>query len=100
ERTDLRGVVHNARTARVTDFSLRYVDSSGAVAPDGAWAADVATSWRRAGCDDRAEHLEVRFRFAPVAGRLRIAGIGGGHRRTPVWVSGPLPAGRGARGLG
>jgi hypothetical protein len=83
----------------VTDFSLRYVDSSGAVAPDGAWAADVATTWRLAGFDDRAEHLEVRFRFAPVAGRLRIAGIGGGPRRTPLWLSGPLQVRRGARSM-
>ena len=99
ERTDLRGVVHNARAARVADFSLRYVDSSGVVAPDGAWDAEVATTWRLAGFDDRVEHLGVRFRFAPAAGRLRIAGIGGGHRRTPLWLSGPLQVRRAARSM-
>jgi hypothetical protein len=99
ERSDLRGVVHNSLAARVADFSLRYVDSSGAVAPDGTWGADVATTWRFAGFDDRAEHLEVRVRFAPVAGRLRIAAIGGGHRRTPLWLSGPLQVRRAVRSM-
>jgi hypothetical protein len=98
-RADLRGVVHNGSAAHVTAFTLRYVSASGAVAPDGAWAADVATTWRFAGFDERAEHLEVRFRFAPVQGRLRIAGIGGGARRTPLWLSGPLQVRRSARTL-
>ena len=99
ERADLRGVVANARAARVADFSLRYVDSAGAVAPDGTWGADVATTWRFAGFDARAEHLEVRVRFTPERGRLRIAGIGGGDRRTPLWLSGPLQVRRTARSM-
>jgi len=89
-RTDLAGVARNARKLHVADFSLRYVDSSGAVAGDGAWSAHVATTWRFAGFDDRLERLEVRVRFAPDHGRLRIAGIGGGDRRSPLWLSGPV----------
>jgi hypothetical protein len=89
-RKDLAGVARNARALHVSDFSLRYVASSGAVAPDGRWSADVATTWRFAGFDDRLERVGVRVTFAPDAGRLRIAHIGGGERRSPLWLSGPL----------
>ena len=98
-RTDLGGVVRNARALHVADFSLRYVDASGAVAPDGTWAADVATTWRFAGFDDRTERLEVRVRFARAGDRLRIAGIGGGGHRTPLWLSGPVQVRRSARSM-
>jgi hypothetical protein len=60
------------------------------VAPDGSWSADVATSWRFAGFDRRAEHPEVRVRFAPHQGRLRIADVGGGDLRSPLWLTGPV----------
>jgi len=95
-RTDLGGVVRNGRALHVADFSLRYVDASGAIAPDGTWAADVATTWRFAGFDHRTEHLEVRVRFARAGDRLRIAGIGGGDHRTPLWLSGPVEVRRSA----
>ena len=98
-RTDLAGVVRNGQAAHVAAFSLRYVDAAGGVAPDGAWAADVATTWRFAGFDDLTDHLEVRVRFAPAGGRLRIAGIGGGDHRTPLWLSGPLQVRRTARSM-
>lgn len=98
-RTDLAGVARNARSLRVANFSLRYVDSSGAAAGDGAWSAHVATTWRFAGFDDRLERLEVQVRFADDHGRLRIAGIGGGDRRSPLWLSGPVQVRRGARGM-
>jgi hypothetical protein len=87
---DLHGVVRNARALHVTAFSLRYVSEAGAPAPDGSWAADVATGWRFAGFDHRTEHLEVQVSFATAGGALRIAGIGGGDRRSPLWLSGPL----------
>jgi hypothetical protein len=98
-RTDLGGVVRNGRALHVKGFSLRYLDSSGAVAPNGTWAAEVATTWRFAGFDRRTEHLELRVSFAPASGRLRIAGIGGGDRRTPLWLSGPLQVRRSTRSL-
>jgi hypothetical protein len=99
EGTDLAGVVRNARAANVTGFTLRYVDSDGAVSPDGSWSADVATTWRFAGFDDRVEQLEVRVRFAPDGGELRIAGVGGGDHRSPLWLSGPLQVRRTATSL-
>ena len=99
DRSDLGGVVGNARGGHVTGFTLRYVDTDGVVASDGSWAADVATTWRFAGFDPRPEHAEVRVRFARAGGDLRIAGIGGGDRRTPVWLSGPLQVRRTATSM-
>src|SRR5262249_52886950 len=84
----LAGVVRNGRALRVAGFSLGYVDQVGGGAPDGSGAADVASTWRFAGYDARAEHPEVRVRFTPYRGRLRIAGIGGGGLRSPLWLSG------------
>jgi hypothetical protein len=89
-RAVLRGVVRNGRALHVTDFSLRYIDTTGAVTATGSWSADVATTWRFAGFDQRPEHLEVRIGFARAGDRLRISGIGGGDRRSPLWLSGPL----------
>lgn len=98
-RAELVGVVRNARALHVTDFSLRYISSSDAVAPDGTWSADVATTWRFAGYDRRDVRLEVRVRFALLHGRLRVAGIGGGARRSPVWLSGRVAVRRGGHSL-
>ncbi|MBO0845418.1 MAG: hypothetical protein J2P22_08400, partial [Nocardioides sp.] len=86
----LTGVVRNGKALRVAGFSLRYVDQDGGVTAHGSWSADVATSWRFAGYDRSPEHPHVRVRFAPYHGRLRIAGIGGGGLRSPLWLSGPL----------
>jgi hypothetical protein len=98
-RTHLAGVVHNGSAADVVDFTLRYVSPAGGVTAGGAWAADVATTWRFAGFDDRLERVEVRVRFAQAGGRLRIAGIGGGDRRTPLWLTGPLQVRRAAHSM-
>jgi hypothetical protein len=83
----------------VADFSLRYVDTSGAVTADGAWSADVASTWRFAGFDERLERVDIEVRFVPVDGRLRIAGIRGGDRRSPLWLSGPLQVRRSAHSM-
>jgi hypothetical protein len=98
-RVDLGGVVRNGRALHVGDFSMRYVDTDAAVATGATWAADVATTWRFAGFDRRAEQLEVRVSFARVGGHLRIAGIGGGDRRSPLWLSGPLQVRRTAQSM-
>jgi hypothetical protein len=99
EGSRLAGVVRNGAALHVTGFALRYVDQVGGVAPDGSWSADVATSWRFAGFDRRAEHPEVRVHFAPTGGRLRIASIGGGGRRSPLWLAGPVQVRRGTDSL-
>lgn len=86
----LAGVVRNGRALHVRGFSLRFVDVAGGVAPDGAFAAYVHASWRFGGFDPSPERLEVRVHFAPRDGHLAIAGIGGGDRRSPLWLSGPV----------
>jgi hypothetical protein len=98
-RADLAGVVRNGRALHVTDFSLRLVGTAGAVAADGSWSADVATAWRFAAFDRRVVRLEMQVRFARSARGLRIAGIGGGDHRSPLWLSGPLQVRRAARSL-
>ena len=98
-RAALAGVARNAGALHVADFSLRYVDSSGAVSADGAWSAEVATTWRFVGFDDRLERVDVRVRFASPGDRLRIAGIGGGADRSPLWLSGPVQVRRDARSM-
>ena len=86
----LRSVVDNARAVRVSDFSLRFVDQDGAVGADGSFAADVDTTWRFAGVDRTAEHLEIRIGGAERQGRLLVDRIGGGGLRTPLWLNGAL----------
>jgi hypothetical protein len=89
-RRALGGVVRNGRALHVAGLSLRYVDQAGGVAPNGSWSAYVHATWRFAGFDRRPESLEVRVRFAPRAGHLAITGIGGGDRRSPLWLSGAM----------
>ncbi len=98
-RADLGGVVRNGRALHVADFTLRYVDTDGAVRKGGSWAADVDTMWRFAGFDRQIEHLEVRVRFARAGDDLRIAGIGGGDRRSPLWLAGPVQVRRSAQSM-
>jgi hypothetical protein len=92
----LADVVRNARALRVQDFSLRYVDQAGPVAADGSWAAYAHVSWLLTGFDGRTESLEVRVRLAPRGSALGIAGIGGGDRRSPLWLAGPVEVRRSA----
>lgn len=95
---DLLGaVVDNAGTLQVEDFTLRYVDETGATDADGRWQAAVDMTWRFAGFDQvpvRAEVL-VGFDTDTDAGpegeaTATITGFGGGDRRSPVWLSGAL----------
>lgn len=86
----LAGIVRNGRALHVRGFSLRYVDQAGPPGPDGAFTAYVRAAWRFVGFDSRAEVMQVRIRFVPRSGHLRIARIGGGDRRSPLWLSGPL----------
>jgi hypothetical protein len=85
----LAGVVRNGRALHVRGFSLRYVDQAGGVTPAGAFTAYVHASWYFGGFDRSPERMEVRIRFAPSHGHLAVAGIGGGDRRSPLWLSGP-----------
>lgn len=89
-RSSLASVAENAAEARVTDFSLRYVTELGGVGQDGSWAASVDATWAFRGFDRSPARTEIQVEFAQVGDGVRVTGIGGGDRRTPVWMSGPL----------
>jgi hypothetical protein len=95
----LAGVARNARALRVDRFSMRYVDQAGGVAADGSWTAYAHVSWLLTAFDRRPESLEVRVRFAPRGGGVAIARIGGGDRRSPLWLAGPVQVRRSAHTL-
>jgi hypothetical protein len=100
---DLLGaVVGNARALRVRDFTLRYVDEESGVASDGSWDAAVAATWRFAGFDQRPVHTEVTVQFADLPGSgggVGLESFGGGGRRSPLWLTGPLQVRRTASTL-
>jgi hypothetical protein len=89
-RGELAALVENARAAHVDDFSLRYVDELGAVAGDGSWSAAVDTSWAFHGFDRAPALAEVRFGFRVDDDRVYVTSIGGGDRRSPLWMTAPL----------
>ena len=97
----LGAVVDNAAALRVRDFTLRYVDETSGTSEDGRWDAAVDMSWRFAGFDQVPVREEVLVSFASDAdgGGVRIAGFGGGDRRSPVWLSGLVQVRRTAQTL-
>ncbi|MCD4524941.1 hypothetical protein [Nocardioides sp. cx-173] len=83
----LRALVGNADALRVRDFSLRYLDESGAADGD-TWSAAVDATWRFAGYDETSARAEVEVRFAgPDAGIVAVGGVEG---VSPVWLAGPV----------
>lgn len=95
----LSSVVGNAAALRVRDFSLRYVDQAGALAPDGTWTAAVDMSWSFAAYDERPARAELLVSFASTDSGTPIVGLGGGDRVTPVWLSGAVTVRRTPRVL-
>lgn len=95
----LRGVVENAAELRVRDFTMRYVDQAGAIDADGVWQAAVDTTWRFAGFDQSPARAEVLFGFVADGEKVALSSIGGGDRRTPVWMTGPVQVRRTQRTL-
>ncbi|HEU4812489.1 MAG TPA: hypothetical protein VFT00_10160, partial [Nocardioides sp.] len=85
----LGALVSNARALHVRDFTLRYVDELGALS-GGSWDAAVDVTWGFAGFDRVPAHAEVLVRFAAEDGGVALEAIGGGDRRSPVWLSGPV----------
>jgi hypothetical protein len=86
----LASVVDNARSLRVDDLTLRYVDEEGALAPDGSWTAAVDATWRFAGFDDAPARAEVTLRFVDADDRVALTGVGDDGNRAPLWLSAPL----------
>jgi hypothetical protein len=96
----LGAVVDNAGQLRVEDFSMRYVDAVGAVDPSGRWQAAVDATWRFAGFDREPVHEEVLVGFdGDDDGSVAITSFGGGDRRTPLWLTGPVEVRRSDRSL-
>ncbi|WP_157551206.1 gluzincin family metallopeptidase [Nocardioides jensenii] len=92
-----KDAVDNAEELRVADFSVRYVDEDSALTstlPEGQWAAAVDTTWSFAGFDAREARAEVTFVFAKDGDRAELVSVGGGDRRTPLWLSTPLEVSR------
>ncbi len=93
----LASVVGNADALHVAEFSARYVDDVGAVDPAGRWQAAVDLTWRFDGFDQALAHEEVLVGFAGERGDMvGITSLGGGDRRTPLWLSGPVEVRRSA----
>lgn len=88
-----QSVVANAAALRVGGFTVRYLDEDSALSahlPEGQWAASVALTWRFAGFDVRPVKSEVTVVFAAEDDRATVVDIGGGDRRTPLWLIAPL----------
>lgn len=94
----LAAVARNVRALRLTDVSLRFVDQSGSLAPDGRWTASVEATWRLGGLDPRAADAEIGVRLLQRGGTLAVTGFGGAGR-APLWTTGPLTVLRGPRTL-
>jgi hypothetical protein len=86
----LSAVVENAQDLHVRDFTLRYVDETGAMGVIGDWQAAVDVTWQFAGFDRAPARAEVRFGFVADGDRVALVSMGGGDRRTPLWLTGPL----------
>ncbi len=102
----LAAVVGNADELQVEEFTARYVDAVGGVDPAGRWQGAVDLTWRFDGFDTEPVHEEVLVGFqldqsgsGTEDGTVGIASFGGGDRRSPLWLSGPLEVRRSDRSL-
>jgi hypothetical protein len=86
----LRALVDNAAAIGLRQVELRYLDELGGVDDEGEWRAAATLRSRFARVDDEASTVEVEVAFAADGGRLTIAGLGGDHGATPVWLATPV----------
>ncbi len=97
-RAQLQAMAGNADLLRVTDFTLRYVDEISGAA-DGAWTAAVDSSWAFSGFDRDPARTEILVGFRVDGDAVHIDSLGGGDRRTPLWLTGPVTVRRSPRTL-
>jgi hypothetical protein len=98
----LVALARNADQLRIRELTLRYVDEASGISPEGAWTAAVDATWAFGGFDDAPARTEVLMTFredSREGGRAGIVSIGGGDRRTPVWMAGPVTVRRTPRTL-
>jgi hypothetical protein len=86
----LRTVVANAELLDVADFTLRYVDETSSTSAGGEWTAAIDMTWRFSGFDREPVREEVLVAFDATGPGAAVTGIGGGDRRTPLWLTAPL----------
>ncbi len=89
----LIALASNAGLLDVQDFTLRYVDEDSGISPDGTWTAAVDATWAFGGFDDTPSRTEVLVTFrvdSDEVARAQIVSVGGGDRRTPIWMAGPV----------
>lgn len=89
-RAQLSSLPANAESLKVEDFTLRYVDAVTGINAAGEWTAAVDATWRFDGYDESPARAEILVDFVTSKGQTTIAGVGGGDRRTPVWMAGPV----------
>ena len=89
-RAQLSSLPANAESLKVEDFSLRYVDAVTGINAAGEWTGAVDATWRFDGYDESPARAEILVDFVTSQEQTNIAGIGGGDRRTPVWMAGPV----------
>lgn len=83
-------IVENAESLQVREFTLRYIDEDLGLSsdlPEGQWAAAVDTTWQFGGFDREPARAEVTFSFEVHDDRARLVSVGGGARRTPLWLA-------------
>jgi hypothetical protein len=95
----LSAVVANADALHVGQFTARYVDDVSAVDAGGRWQAAVDLTWRFDGFDRDPVHEEVLVGFEESGSRVGITSFGGGDRRSPLWLSGPVEVRRSHQAL-
>ena len=100
----LTAVVANADALHVGQFTARYVDDVSAVDAAGRWQAAVDLTWRFDGFDRDPVHEEVLVAFEIEQGKdsdatVGITSFGGGDRRSPLWLSGPVEVRRSGQAL-
>jgi hypothetical protein len=94
----LRAFAENAEKIPLRDLMLRYLDALGGVGDEGEWPA-AATLQYRFSEDESVASTEIEVRFASKGDRLRIAGLGGNHGASPVWLADPVQVRRTAQTL-
>lgn len=95
----LAAIARNAAALDLGDVTLRYVDQDGPVDAQGRWTAVVQATWRIEGFDARAADTEVDVALTQTDGRIGVRSFGGGDRRSPLWLQGPVTVARQGRVL-
>lgn len=95
----LAAVARNVAALDLRQVSLRYVDQDGPVDAQGRWTAVVQATWQIPGFDRRAADTEVDVALTQTDGRVAVRSFGGGGRRSPLWLQGPVTVDRQGRVL-